>query len=44
MKLYPIPSDFIDNLTKLSWCDIRWTYDNGIIASDVPIKNSEEKY
>ncbi|MEW5292005.1 DUF2247 family protein [Erwinia papayae] len=43
MGLYPIPLDFIDEITKLSWCDIEWGYKHKLITSEVPIKEAEKK-
>lgn len=42
MNLYPIPFDFIDESTHLSWCDVKWGYENNLITSDVPIKKAEK--
>lgn len=42
MNLYPIPFDFIDKNFHLSWCDVRWGYENNLITSDVPIKKAEK--
>lgn len=42
MNLYPIPFDFIDKNSHLSWCDIKWGYENNLITSDVPIKKAEK--
>lgn len=41
MNLYPIPFDFIDKNFHLSWCDVKWGYENNLIISDVPIKKAE---
>ncbi|MRS17321.1 DUF2247 family protein [Enterobacteriaceae bacterium RIT691] len=43
MNLYPIPSNFFDQNTPLSWNDIKWGCDHNLITSDVPIKKAEEK-
>ncbi|OIN30820.1 hypothetical protein AO411_2029410 [Salmonella enterica subsp. enterica serovar Sarajane] len=43
MNLYPIPFDFIDKNVHLSWCDIKWGYENNLITSDVPIKKAENR-
>jgi len=42
MTLYPVPYDFIVKNTHLSWCDVKWGYENNLIASDVPIKMAEQ--
>lgn len=42
MNLYPIPFDFIDKSAHLSWCDVKWGYENNLITSDVPIKKAEK--
>ncbi|MDO7363557.1 DUF2247 family protein [Acinetobacter geminorum] len=41
MKLYPIPADFIDKRVNLSWCDIKWGYENNLLTSEIPIKKAE---
>jgi len=41
MNLYPIPADFIDKKVNLSWCDIKWGYENNLITSDLAIKKAE---
>ncbi|MEM6160100.1 DUF2247 family protein [Erwinia sp. P6884] len=42
MNLYPIPFDFIDKNSHLSWCDVKWGYENNLITSDVLIKKAEK--
>jgi len=42
MNLYPIPFDFIDENFHLSWCEVKWGYENSFITSDVPIKKAEK--
>ena len=42
MNLYPIPFDFIDENFQLSWCDVKWGYENNFITSEVPIKKAEK--
>lgn len=41
MNLYPIPFEFIEKNAHLSWCDVKWGYENNLITSDVPIKKAE---
>lgn len=41
MNLYPIPSEFIDKKVNLSWCDIKWGYENNLIGSETVIKKAE---
>ncbi|MEO9278506.1 DUF2247 family protein [Acinetobacter sp. WA-87] len=41
MNLYPIPTDFINQKVNLSWCDIKWGYENNLITSELPIKKAE---
>ena len=41
MNLYPIPADFINQKVNLSWCDIKWGYENNLITSELPIKKAE---
>ena len=41
MNLYPIPADFINEKVNLSWCDIKWGYENNLITSELPIKKAE---
>ncbi|MFU9139212.1 DUF2247 family protein [Erwinia tasmaniensis] len=41
MNLYPIPFEFIEKNTRLSWCDVKWGYENNLITSDVPIRKAE---
>lgn len=41
MNLYPIPADFINEKVNLSWCDIKWGYENNLITSDLAIKKAE---
>ncbi|ATA25830.1 hypothetical protein BIY26_05125 [Brenneria goodwinii] len=41
MNLYPIPFDFIDKKTHLSWHEVKWGYENNLITSEVPIKKAE---
>ncbi len=41
MNLYPIPFNFIDKNIYLSWCDVKWGYENNFITSEVPIKKAE---
>lgn len=43
MTLYPIPVNFFNEITNLSWCDIKWGVENSLIALDVVIKKAEEK-
>ncbi|WBG91742.1 DUF2247 family protein [Pantoea piersonii] len=43
MNLYPIPPDFIEKITKLSWCDIKWAYEYKLITSEIPIKKAERE-
>lgn len=42
MNLYPIPFDFIDKTINISWCEIKWGYENHFITSDVLIKKAEK--
>ncbi|WP_445116680.1 DUF2247 family protein [Acinetobacter sp. WZC-1] len=42
MNLYPIPVEFIDQTVNLSWCDIKWGYENNLITSEVAIKKAEK--
>jgi len=42
MNIYPIPFDFIEKSSHLSWCDVKWGYENNLITSDVPIKKAEK--
>jgi len=42
VNLYPIPFDFIDEIFHLSWCEVKWGYENNLITSDVPIKKAEK--
>ncbi|MDP7774142.1 DUF2247 family protein [Acinetobacter nosocomialis] len=41
MNLYPIPADFINEKVTLSWCDIKWGYENNLITCELPIKKAE---
>ncbi len=41
MNLYSIPADFINEKVNLSWCDIKWGYENNLITSELPIKKSK---
>ncbi|MFV5370803.1 DUF2247 family protein [Acinetobacter pittii] len=41
MKLFPIPADFINEKVTLSWCDIKWGYENNLLTSEIPIKKAE---
>jgi len=41
VNLYPIPADFINQKVNLSWCDIKWGYENNLITSELPIKKAE---
>lgn len=41
MNLYPIPADFINEKVNLSWCDIKWGYENNLLTSEIPIKKAE---
>ncbi|WP_375038304.1 DUF2247 family protein [Acinetobacter sp. RW6] len=41
MTLFPIPADFIDEKVNLSWCDIKWGYENNLLTSEIPIKKAE---
>ncbi|WPP90092.1 DUF2247 family protein [Acinetobacter pittii] len=41
MTLFPIPADFIDEKVTLSWCDIKWGYENNLLTSEIPIKKAE---
>ncbi|MCE0489996.1 DUF2247 family protein [Pantoea sp. Mb-10] len=41
MNLYPIPFEFIKNYAHLSWCDVKWGYENNLITSDVLIRKAE---
>lgn len=41
MNLYPVPFYFFDKITNLSWCDIKWGYENNLITSELPIKKAE---
>lgn len=34
MNLYPIPADFINEKVNLSWCDIKWGYENNLLTSN----------
>jgi hypothetical protein len=43
MNLYPIPSDFFNEKMPLSWFDVKWGYDRGLINAHVPIKKAEDK-
>ncbi|QLH62810.1 DUF2247 family protein [Serratia symbiotica] len=43
MNLYPIPFDFIEKNIDLSWCDVRWGYENNLITSELPIRKAERK-
>ncbi|MCD4505157.1 DUF2247 family protein [Chromobacterium piscinae] len=43
MNLYPIPFDFIDKGIYLSWRDVEWGCENGIIGLEVPVKKAEKK-
>ncbi|MFD1801031.1 DUF2247 family protein [Mixta tenebrionis] len=42
MNLYPIPFDFIDKNIRLSWCEVKWGYENSLITSEVPVKKAEK--
>ncbi|MFH3829085.1 DUF2247 family protein [Acinetobacter nosocomialis] len=41
MNLYPVPADFINEKVTLSWCDIKWGYENNLITCELPIKKAE---
>ncbi|WP_447868032.1 DUF2247 family protein [Rahnella bonaserana] len=41
INLYPIPYNFIISFVELSWFDIKWGYDHGIVNAEVPVKNAE---
>ncbi len=41
MILYPIPAEFIEKKADLSWCDIKWGYENNLIGAEVAIKKAE---
>lgn len=42
VNLYPVSIKFINENFRLTWCDIKWGYENHLITSEVPIKKAEE--
>ncbi|WP_230479647.1 DUF2247 family protein [Erwinia amylovora] len=43
MNLYPIPFDFIEKNTDLSWYDVKWGYENSLITSELPIRKAQRR-
>lgn len=42
MELYPIPANFVDSLLQLTWCDVKWGYENKLINFDLVIIKAEK--